>query len=161
MKISLIAAIDNKGGIGKKNELLCYLPNDLKYFKKVTMNKPIIMGYNTFSSIGKALPGRRNLVLTSKERGACDDVEFVENIEAILNLCVDEKEIMVIGGASIYQQFLERAKTLYITKINHTFDADVFFPKINEAHWSLSSSIKGEVDEKNSYEHTFEILERR
>ena len=160
MIISLIAAIDKQGGLGKNNELLCYLPNDLKYFKKTTLNKPIIMVYNTFLSIGKALPNRRNIVLTSKKGLEVNNIEFVSTIENALSLCMDANEIMVIGGASIYKQFLSRAHKLYLTSIEHSFDADVFFPSMNAHEWQIISTNRQEIDDKNAYAHAFVVYEK-
>ena len=160
MKISLIAAIDQKSGLGKDNQLLCYLPADLKYFKRTTLNKPIIMGYNTFKSIGKALQHRQNIVLTSKKGLVVKDVEFVNSWQEAKSLCNGADEIMIIGGASIYQQLLEEVTTLYITRIGHTFDADVFFPSTLEKDWHLASSESHLADQKNSYDYTFQIFEK-
>lgn len=161
MKLSLIVALDSKNGIGKSNELLCYLPNDLKYFKKVTMHKPIVMGYNTFMSIGKALPGRRNIVLTSKQDLVCENVEFVSNLNDALALCSTNDEVMIIGGASIYEQLLPKVDNLYITFVHHHFDADAFFPKIEWADWLTKSEVFSRADDKNLYDHTFSVFERK
>ncbi len=160
MKISLIAAIDQKGGLGKDNKLLCYLPADLKYFKKTTLNKPIIMGYNTFLSIGKALPDRKNIVMTSRQGLAVDGMDFVNSWLEAEVLCDGCQEAMLIGGASIYEQFLNKVNTLYITRIEHVFDADVFFPEIVESQWCLKSEEAHLADAKNVYDYTFQKYER-
>ncbi len=161
MKINLIAAMDLKNGLGKNNDLLCYLPNDLRHFKKVTMGKPIIMGYNTFCSIGKALPGRRNIVLTSRQNLSVGGIEFVASIKQALSLCDNCSEVMVIGGASIYKQFLMQANRLYLTIIEHVFDADVFFPNIDFEHWRKVSEESHEKNDKSDYAYSFKTYQRK
>ena len=160
MNINLIAAIDLNNGLGKNNELLCYLPKDLQHFKKITMGKPIIMGYNTFRSIGKALPGRRNIVLTSRKNLSVEGITFVANIKEALSFCDDCSDVMVIGGASIYQQFLAQANRLYLTIIDHVFDADVFFPTIDFNHWRKVSEERHEKNDKTAYGYSFKRYER-
>lgn len=160
MTISLIAAIDRKNGLGKDNRLLCYLPNDLRYFKKVTMGKPILMGYNTFTSIGKALPGRKNVVLTSKPNLSVPGVNFVSHIDEALEECSDAAEIMIIGGASLYKQMLPLADKLYLTFIEHTFDADVFFPKIDFDKWLKLSEESHPATTDSPFAYSFQVFEK-
>lgn len=158
-QISLIAAVDERGGLGRNNQLLCHLPADLKYFKSTTMGKPIIMGRNTFESIGKALPGRVNIVL-SKTKAEIEGVSIVTTIEEALALVEDASEVMIIGGASIYQQTMPMAGRIYLTQIHHTFDADVFFPEIDSAVWRCISREFRTKDEANPYDMTFLCYER-
>ena len=160
MTVSLIAAIDRQNGIGKDNQLLCYLPNDLRYFKKVTMGKPIVMGYNTFRSIGKALPGRKNVVLTSKQGLSVAGVDFVSQIDEALELCSGAFEIMVIGGESLYKQMLPQADKLYLTLIEHTFDADVFFPKVDFDQWHKVSEESHPVATDSPFAYSFQVFEK-
>lgn len=154
MNISLIAAIDKQNGIGKDNELLYHLPADLKYFKKCTMGKPIVMGFNTFQSISRALPGRRNIVLSRKQRQLPEGVELCHDFQQALGLCQGAEEVMIIGGATIYQQAIAVATKLYITKIDHSFDADVFFPEISEKTWEL-------VSQEKHAKYSFNLYTRR
>lgn len=160
MEISLIAAIDRENGLGRDNQLLCHLPNDLRYFKKVTMGKPILMGYNTFTSIGKALPGRKNIVLTSKQNLSVDGVDFVGHISDALEMCEEVPEMMVIGGASLYEQMLPQADKLYLTFIEHTFHADVFFPTIDFSQWHKVSEEHYLANADSPFAYSFQVFEK-
>lgn len=157
--ISLIVAIDEHNGIGNNNQLLCYLPADLAYFKAQTMGKPMIMGHHTFQSIGKALPGRRSIVLTSQSL-MVEGITCVHSVAEAIQACGDVPEIMVIGGSSVYQQFLPLVKRMYVTNIHHTFQADVYFPTIDTQQWSYTKVGDRAQDEKNAYAMTFGIYER-
>lgn len=157
--ISLIAAIDENYGLGQDNHLLCHLPADLKHFKAVTMGKPIIMGKKTFDSIGKPLPGRLNIVL-SKHTQSIVGVESADSLEKAIKLAEDAAEIMIIGGATVYEQALPLASRVYLTQIHHTFTADVFFPKLDKAIWQPKEAIFAPRDEKNKFDMTFYYLER-
>ncbi|KTD79395.1 dihydrofolate reductase [Legionella waltersii] len=156
--ISLIAALDEAGGIGLNNQLLCHLPADLQYFKSTTMGKPIIMGRKTFESIGKPLPGRENIILSTtlnKISGAL----VIDSLDKALVCLQDAPEIMIIGGEKIYKQAITFANRLYITKIHHLFNADAFFPKIREDEWHCLRSEFRQHDEKNKYDLTFMLYE--
>lgn len=126
--ISLIVAHDKNHVIGLNNEMPWHLPGDLAYFKKVTMGKPIIMGRNTFESIGRPLPGRQNIVITRNKQYQAARTDVVHSLEAALELVKDEPEIMVIGGQQIFTEALPLAERLYITKIDHEFEGDTYFP---------------------------------
>jgi dihydrofolate reductase len=158
-KISLIAAIDEQNGLGKANQLLCHLPADLQHFKTITMGKPIIMGRNTYESIGKPLPGRTNIVLSRKEL-AISGVEVAESLPKALAIAGDVPEVMIIGGASIYEQALSLASRIYLSLIHNKFGADVFFPKLNDTVWQCTEKVFRPHDEKNSYDLTFYCYER-
>jgi dihydrofolate reductase len=158
--ISLIAAIDESGGLGLKNQLLCHLPADLQHFKTMTIGKPIIMGRKTFASIGKPLPGRLNVVL-SKSTSVIEGVVLCDSLEKALNELKDFSEIMIIGGADLFAAAINKANCLYITRIHHQFVADVFFPKIDESKWHCQQSTFKRRDEKNKYDMTFQIYQRR
>ena len=159
MIISLIAAVDERYGMGKNNSLLCHLPADLQHFKSLTLGKPIIMGRKTFESIGKALPGRQNIVLTRNTLTA-EGVMVVDSLEAALQLTKDQIEVMVIGGAQIYAQALIHAQRIYLTIIHHQFDADVFFPDIDKAAWACIDAVEKLRDKKNEYDMTFCTYQR-
>lgn len=159
LNISLIVAMDEQGGIGKDQKLLCHLPADLAFFKTQTMGKPMIMGRRTFDSIGRALPGRRSIVLTSQTL-SIPNVEIAHTQEQALARCVGEPEIMVIGGASIYEQFLPLAQRIYVTLIHHHFVADTFFPKMNRQLWHKTILKEFAADAKNAYDLTFVCYER-
>lgn len=159
MTISLIAAVDEKNGLGYNNQLLCHLPADLKYFKEKTLNKTIVMGHNTFLSIGRALPKRQNIVLTRKTSLEKEHVLFVNSLGAALN-SAESEEIMIIGGAMLYRESIEQAQTLYITRIHHAFQADVFFPEIDETAWRCVSETPHQKDTKHAHDFTFLTYQR-
>lgn len=149
--ISLVVAYDENQVIGYQNQLPWHLPNDLKHFKKLTTGKTIAMGRSTFESIGSPLPNRRNIVLTHSTTFQADNVEIIHQLEDILLL----DEVMIIGGASVYEQLLPHADQLYITEIHHSFQGDTYFPKWNKNDFQLVTKEKGVEDEKNIYPHTF------
>lgn len=158
--ISLVVAIDEQNGLGKDNQLLCHLPADLKHFKTLTMGKPIIMGRNTYDSIGKPLPGRTNIVM-SRSNVQIEGVELVSSLAEALALVADVPEAMIIGGAKVFEQALALASKIYLTLIHHQFEADVFFPKLDESVWHCTESTFRPRDEKNSYDMTFCCYERK
>lgn len=157
--ISLIAAIDEDGGLGIDNQLLCHLPADLQHFKNITMGKPIIMGRKTFESIGKPLPGRLNVVL-SHSSFSIEGVTFVDSLEKALALTSEEHEVMIIGGANLFSQALRNANRMYITRIHHKFKADAFFPEFSQIDWRCQNQEFRQRDEKNKYDMTFITYER-
>ncbi len=158
--VSIIAAIDLHGGLGKDNHLLCHLPADLKHFKTITLGKPIVMGRRTFESIGKALPDRHNIVV-SRTLMPRSDISVVGSLNEALELTKDETEIMIIGGARLFEEALNIAQRLYLTQIHHQFDADVFFPDINKSIWIEKESFLQVKDEKNAYDMKFYIYEKK
>jgi len=149
--ISMIVAMDDNRVIGKDNELLWHLPDDFQYFKAVTMGKPILMGRKTFESIGRPLPGRENVVVTRDEAFSADGVTVVNSIEAALEATKQYDEVMVIGGANLYQQMLPLADKLYVTWVRHTFEGDVFFPEINTDDWVLTHQTEHSADGSNLF----------
>lgn len=153
-QISLIAAVDEHHGIGLNGNLLCHLPADLAYFKKNTINKPIIMGRTTYESIGKPLPHRRNIIL-SKQLHTITGAEVYASVEQALAVLDEVEEIMIIGGEQIYQQTLPLATSLYLTRIHHNFKADRFFPTIDWSQWQLVLEQSKGKDEKNQFDMTF------
>lgn len=152
--ISLVAAVDQQYGLGKNNQLLCHLPADLQHFKALTIDHSVIMGRKTFASIGKPLPYRRNIVL-SRNNQRILGVEIKSSLEAALDATSTENEVMIIGGADVYQQALPLASRIYLTIIEHTFDADRFFPTIDKTHWQCIEEIARVADEKNPYSIRF------
>ena len=154
MTISLIAAVDEQLGLGKNNSLLCHLPADLQHFKTATFGKPIIMGRKTFDSIGKPLPGRMNIVLSQKAL-VIEGVTVVSSLAAALELTQDYPEVMIIGGARVFEEAISIADRIYLTVIHHQFDADVFFPAVDKSQWDCISSRERSQDETNRYDMTF------
>ncbi|MFZ6691100.1 dihydrofolate reductase [Undibacterium sp. SXout20W] len=132
--ISIIVAFDLQRGIGINNKLPWHLPEDLGHFKKMTSGHPIIMGRNTFESIGRALPNRRNIVVTRNSNWHHDGVETVNSLQQARSL-VNEQDAFIIGGAQIYQQSLAFADRLVITEIQEQFACDAFFPPIDFTAW--------------------------
>ncbi len=163
MHISAIVAAAENNAIGKGNEMLWKLPNDFRYFKNETWGLPIIMGRNTFKSLGKALPGRKNIVLTRNRDWTAEDVTVVHTIEQALDEAkkANTKEIFIIGGAEIYKQTLPLISKVLLTRVKATFpEADAFFPKLPADEWKLTASLPFKADEKNEYDYTFEKWER-
>lgn len=160
MPLSVIVAIDQKNAIGKDNRLLWHLPADLQHFKRITSGHTIIMGRKTYDSIGKALPNRRNIVISRNKDLIIEGVEVVGSLEDGLGLCGEEKEVFIIGGAEIYRQALPYASKLYLTCVEVEADADTFFPAIDPEEWQILSEEKHAADEKNKYNYTFKVLEK-
>jgi dihydrofolate reductase len=163
MLISLLVAADEANVIGKDNTLPWHLPNDLKYFKNKTWGMPIVMGRKTFESIGKPLQGRTNIVLTRNRDWKSDGVTVVHTMEGAETIANESavKELFIIGGAEIFNSIFNRADRIYITRIHHTFEGDVFFPVLDENVWQLSKETHCTADEKNAYPHTFQLWERK
>lgn len=157
--ISIIACVGKNLELGKNNDLIWHLPNDLKYFKKVTSGKTVIMGRRTFESLPGVLPKRRNIVLQLPNESKIDGVEIFNDIPSILDAVKNEDEAFIIGGASIYRQFLEYAHKLYLTEVNEKCrDAEVYFPKFDKRRYR--KEIVGQ-DSDNGIEYNFVIYERR
>lgn len=158
--ISLIAALAVDRVIGMENAMPWNLPADLAWFKRNTLNKPVIMGRLTWESIGRPLPDRKNIVISSNP---IEDsrVEWVSSMEAAIAACSDAEEIMVIGGGSIYEQFLPLAQRLYLTHIDAEVEGDTHFPDYSPDEWQSTFSEFHDADANNSHGYCFEILERR
>ena len=161
--ISIIAAVDQNNAIGLNNRLLCHLPNDLKYFKRMTSGYPVIMGRCTYDSLPvKPLPNRHNIVISkSLEASLPNGCSLARSIDEALELCRNVENSFVIGGSLIYSQMLPFAHKLYITHIHHSFEADAWFPEINANEWRLQSSEQHAPDEKHAYAYSFEIYYRQ
>ncbi len=159
--ISIIVAIDENRAIGKDGDLLCYLPADLKHFKNITTGHTVVMGRKTFDSLPKgALPNRINIVISRTERNYADTV-YASSIEEALEKAPKDREVFIIGGASIYNEALDFADRIYLTKIKHSFaEADTFFPAWDEAKWAVVEQVCNNADEKNSFDYDFITLER-
>ena len=153
--LSLITAMDSNRVIGKNNSLPWHLPADLAYFKQTTMGKPVIMGRKTFDSIGKALPGRKNIVLTRDYSFEAPDCEIATDIDQAMSKVDGSLEVMLIGGASLYEQTIHSADIIYLTLIHHEFNGDTWFPEINPIYWKLESRDDFERDEKNQFAYSF------
>ena len=159
--VSLIAAMAENGVIGRDNQLPWRLPADLQHFKKTTMGKPVVMGRKTFDSIGRALPGRLNIVVTRQPDWAFEGVASASSLEHALAMAqsnaldTGKNEIMVIGGAELYKQALPYANKLYLTVVHADVDGDAYFPKVTDTHWHEENRVRHFVDEQNDYDYSF------
>ncbi|SFU92169.1 type 3 dihydrofolate reductase [Xenorhabdus koppenhoeferi] len=160
MNISLIAAMAIDRVIGMENAMPWTLPGDLAWFKRNTLGKPVVMGRVTYESIGRPLPGRLNIVISSQS--ASDDrVTWVNSIEAALAVAGDVEEIMVMGGGKVYEQFIPLAARMYLTHIDAEVIGDTHFPDYEPDEWNSVFTEYHDADENNSHGYCFEILERR
>lgn len=157
--ISIIACVGKNLELGKNNDLIWHLPNDLKYFKSVTSGKTVIMGRRTFDSLPGVLPKRRNIVLQLPNESKIDGVEIFNDIPSIIEAVKNEEEAFIIGGASIYKQFLEYANKLYLTEVSMGCkDPDVYFPKFDKRKYK--KTIVGSNSD-NGINYNFVVYERR
>lgn len=161
MKIAAIVATDLKNGIGKDNQLLWHLPADLKFFKKSTMGCPIVMGRKTYDSIGRLLPGRKNVIITRNTSYQLEGATIVHSLESALKVLKNEEKIFIIGGAEIYRESLPEVTEIYRTLVKHEFVADTFFPRINHDEFDLVWQECYEGDENNAYAYCFQKYQRK
>jgi len=159
--ISLIVAMAKNQVIGLDNKMPWHLPADLAHFKNTTLGHPIIMGRKTFQSIGFALPGRHNIVLTHAEDFQAKNVSVAHSVQQAIELAGDVDQIMVMGGATIYQQFLNIATRLYLTLIDLDVKGDTFFPAFNAEEWHSLEQQSFLADEKNPYNYQFLKLDKK
>ncbi len=159
--LSIIVAMDENRLIGRENDLPWRLSADLQFFKRTTMGKPLIMGRHTHESIGRALPGRRNIVISRQaDFQPAAGCELARDVDSALALCAGEAEVMLMGGASLYQQLLDKADKLYITRVLAALDGDTWFPEIDWSQWQLLSQESHTADAKNQFDYRFEIYQR-
>ena len=163
MTISAIVAIAKNNVIGKDNGIPWYLPADLKYFKRTTLDHHIIMGRNCYESIGKPLPKRTNVVLTRNPFFIVSNCYVTHSIEEALELAKDngEDEAFIIGGAQIYGQSMDLWDKLYLTEVDLEVEGDVILPEINFDEWDLISEEAHQADDKNEYDYTFKVFQRK
>ncbi|MGG3470183.1 dihydrofolate reductase [Neobacillus pocheonensis] len=160
--ISFIVAMDENRVIGKDNQLPWHLPEDLKFFKRVTLGHPIAMGRKTHESIGRALPGRENIIITRQEGYESECCTVFYSVEDFVKYSRgQDDEIFVIGGAEIFKETFPFADRLYITRIYENFAGDTFFPEYDLQKWELVSCEKGIKDEKNPYDYEFRIYDKK
>ena len=169
MKLSLIVALAENHVIGRDNKLPWYLPNDLKYFKQVTLGKPVIMGRKTYESIGKPLPGRSNIIITRQPNyqppGANDSVKVVASLQAARelaeNICLidGQQEAMIIGGAEIYTLALPLVDRMYLTEVHAEVEGDAFFPSFQRDAWQKVAGEDFAAQGPNPYAYSFNVYE--
>ncbi len=161
MKIALVAAMANNRVIGLNNQMPWHLPADLAHFKAVTLGKPVIMGRKTYDSIGRLLPGRRNIIISRQPKPIGLAADWVDSLAAALALVTQEPEVMIIGGAEIYRQMLPQADLLYLTQIDLETTGDAFFPDyLVAADWQQVSLESHQPDDKNPYAYQFLLLKK-
>ena len=155
--LSIIVAVAKNNVIGKDNQLIWHIPEDLKRFKKLTTNHRIIMGRRTFESLGRILPNRKHVILCNDMEMNIEDenVEILEDISMLKEYIESEEENFVIGGATIYKLLMPYANKLYITHIDQEFEGDVYFPEINENEWQVVEKEKGLKDDKNPFDYEY------
>jgi len=162
MNISIIVAIAENNAIGKNNELLWHISRDLKRFKGLTHGHYIVMGKKTYFSLPKRpLPNRTNMVITDVPGEQIDDCLMAYSIEDAINKMDTENENFIIGGGSIYRQFLPHTDKLYITRVHKDFEADTFFPEVSLDKWKLMKKEDVTDDPQNDFDYTFEIYTRK
>ena len=163
MILSIIVAMAKNRAIGKDNQLIWHNSNDLKHFKQVTTGHAVIMGYNTWLSLPgqKPLPHRRNIIVSTRLEQAPEGFELANSIPDALKLVNGEEEVFIMGGGSIYEQFLPKADRLYLTRLDKEFEADTYFPFINFEDWSLIDLEVIDDDPQVDYSYRFETWERK
>lgn len=165
-ELCIVVAVTENGVIGKDNGLPWHLPADLKHFKTITMGHPMIMGRRTFDSIGKALPGRKTIVITSQAEWSHDDVLVAHDLDEAIGLAeqacsvLNVERIMIVGGAQLYKQVLPRCERLFLTKIELTIEGDAFFPELDLSQWEEEACERFEADGNNSCAYSFLQLKR-
>ena len=162
-KISIIAAVADNYAIGKSNDLPWHLPADLKHFKELTTGHAIVMGKRTFESLPKGpLPNRKNIVLTSVMSEGVNEGYFeADSLEDAVYLCENEKQLYIIGGATVYRQCIDKVNSMFITWIHKDFTADTYFPEIDFSKWDEVNREDHDADEKNEYAYTFSEYKRK
>jgi len=160
MRLALIAAMAGNRVIGRDNQLPWRLSADLRHFKALTMGKPVIMGRNTHESIGKPLPGRSNIVVTRDPHYRAPGCQVVHSLEQALQAAAGHAEVMVIGGAELYRQTLQRADRLYLTLVKAEVQGDALFPELDWSRWRELQRESHPADTSNEYDYDFVVLER-
>lgn len=163
MIISLIVAASTNNAIGKNNQLLWSLPNDMKFFKDTTWGSTVIMGRKTYEAVDKPLPGRTNIVITTQTNWSAPNVWVAKNLDDALKQAATTscKEIFVIGGGEIYKQSMAVASRIYLTRVHAVLEGDTFFPEVDEKLWELKSNADFEADAKHAYAYSFQLWEKR
>jgi dihydrofolate reductase len=159
-RVALVVAVSENGVIGKDGGLPWHLPDDLRHFKAVTFGKPVLMGRRTLQSIGKPLPGRRNLVLSRALAAPMPGIEYVRSVEQARTLAAQASELCVIGGAEVFALALPLATRIYLTRVQAAVAGDVYFPLRDFSGWHASAAIEHPADSRHAYAMSFLTLER-
>ncbi|WP_034889745.1 dihydrofolate reductase [Gillisia sp. Hel_I_29] len=159
--LTIIAAAGENNALGKENDLVWHLPDDFKRFKELTSGHHIIMGRKTFESFPKPLPKRTHLVITRKDNYKKEGIIVVHSIERAIEFSKEDPQTFIIGGGEIYKMGLELADRIELTRVHGTFEADTFFPEIDESKWNLVSEVFHDKDEKHDYAFTYLTYDRK
>jgi dihydrofolate reductase len=160
--LSLIVAMDKNKVIGQDNDMPWHLPDDLKFFKKNTQNKTVIMGRKTFQSIGsKPLPNRRNIVISRNQSFEANGAALYASVEQAILSCSKQEEVMIIGGGQLYKMMLPYATRLYLTHVEASIEGDTIFPSWSSDDWQETNSEYHPVDEKHLFAFTFKTYQKR
>lgn len=159
-KVTLIAAAGENNELGKDSDLVWHLPDDFKRFKRLTTGHAIIMGRKTFETFPDLLPNRRHIVITRKEDYHPEGATVVHSLEEALEAAKDDEQPFVIGGGEIYKLSMEKADSIELTRVHGTFDADTYFPEVDEEKWKLVFSEEHPADERHRYAFTYLTYER-
>jgi dihydrofolate reductase len=159
--LTIIAAAAENNALGKDNQLVWHLPDDFKRFKKLTSGHHIIMGRKTFDSFPKLLPNRTHVVITRQDNFMKEGIFVVNSLERAIELSADDPQPFVIGGGEIYKMAMKLADRIELTRVHGTFEADTFFPEIDENQWKLVSEEFHDKDEKHNYAFTYLTYERK
>ena len=163
IETALIVAASTNHAIGKNNQLLWHLPNDLKFFKNTTWGFPVIMGRKTFEAVNKPLPGRTNIVITRNQDWKAAGVKTAENLDGAIEMAIqtNAKQLFIIGGGEIYAQAMPLADIIYLTRVHTILEGDTFFPALDESRWELFSNDDFPADEKHAFDYSFQLWKRK
>ena len=159
--ITLVVAVASNGVIGRDGNLPWHLPADLAHFKTTTMGKPILMGRRTWESLGRPLPGRDNIVITRQKDYVAEGCQVVHSLPEALRAAGDVEEVMIIGGAGLYEEALPLARRIEMTRVHGEIPGDTRFPWLNQSEWEEVGRVEREADEDNAWPLSFVNLERR
>ena len=160
MIVSIIVALDENDVIGTNGKLPWHLSADLKNFKKITMGKPIIMGRKTHESIGRPLPGRKNIIISRDHAYIAEGCTVLHSLDDAIDHSANVSEVMIMGGAELYRQTIGRASRLYLTEVHASVGGDTFFPEFDRDNWKEIERRDFEADEKNDHPYSFVVLEQ-
>lgn len=159
--IQIVVACGTNRAIGRDNQLLWHLPDDLKHFKQLTSGAPIIMGRKTYESIGRPLPNRLNIVISRNPELLIEGVVVAGSLQLALDICGDVEKISIVGGGEIYKQALSLADVIELTLVNDAPEADTFFPELLESDWEQVNTVEHPIDDKHAYSYTFITYQKR
>ncbi len=159
--VSIVVAAAENNAIGGDNRLLWHLPNDLRFFKRITSGHPIVMGRKTYESVGKPLPNRRNIIITRQAGYSVEGADVVGSLADALALCESEPTVFIVGGGEIYRQAMPVVDRVYLTRVHASVAGDAFFPDLEPQEWELVSAEAHASDERHAFAYTFEVYDRK